>query len=111
MGYLTSTRFTAFIDKLTAEYLALRGTAGSGYGLGDATLSIGSDWGASRKARDLEAIVLGWEDYDLSTGMLAVTHRQQTVTAMTQLLGSLDSQVVLAIQNLCQAAGLGVPLT
>lgn len=50
---LSPTQFLTIVDNRTHGYLKELGTVGSGYGIGDSSLALASDWGASLTARNL----------------------------------------------------------
>lgn len=50
----------AATDKIAAAYIAELGTYASGLGEGDGTLILASDWGVSRKLRELQLLVAAY---------------------------------------------------
>jgi len=54
---ITVTNFLKVTDKLARMFIALKGSSLSGYG--DPSVALGSDWGYSKAAREMEVIFLG----------------------------------------------------
>lgn len=106
MGTLNTTKFIEFTDKLTASYLGMKGTSGSGYGMGDSSLALGSDWGCSRKNRELETIVLAWQDYDLGIALLQPTHRINDQAPHVPLARALYFDLLNTLNLVCRNTGL-----
>lgn len=103
---LSSTAFVAFIDKLTAGYLAAVGTSGSGFGLGDRTLSDGAAFGADKKARDLVAAVIATGDADTIEALLKPSRATGKAASAQAWASNGANQFLSALEALCGAAGL-----
>ena len=95
---------------MAAAYIATRGTVGSGYGVGDESLAIGSDWGLSRKIRDLQALLFTALPSGLAASDLALTLLPNTNTAVqksgTALCKLLFRDLFNGLKQVCYQAGI-----
>lgn len=117
MGAITGPNLVQFTDYLTSAMLRIKGTVGGDYGTGDPTLAIGSDWGESKRLRNMMTVLIGdgstvygIADSDVVSGL--VTSFQRAATAADWRTRARDDlgQPVLALNQLARAAGsvLGV---
>ena len=111
MASISRANYMYFIDKAAAAYLAAKGTSGSGYGLGDPSLARASDWGASRKVRDIEYKMLQDTsnaqigDTDIVTVMLANLVNARDNLSYKKIATNQLYKVLVALNELGRTAG------
>lgn len=111
MGAITSSQLIEFTDKIVAGFLLQKGASDanstsvgiSGCGSGDASVSVGSDWGASKSVRQLlDNVVIPWADADVLIALLPSVKDLQT-RASWQYAGRFLYQPVLQALNMVAA--------
>lgn len=104
MGVITAAQFVSYTDKLARYYLAYKGTVGTGYGLGDSSQVLGSDWGASLAARQLENLVIATGDGDQITALQGAFRLLEG--GFARFLPSLLSRPMIILGQDCRKAAV-----
>lgn len=99
MAAITNDQVTAYTDKAVALYLAGIGNTPDGMG------TFGGTFGASKKAQDIEGLVLATEDYDIVGTLAAATRALRNACDGRVVLSGLMSGWLLAMNQACAAAG------
>lgn len=106
MAGISAAAFVAHTDKLAAVYLAILGTAASGFGCGDGNATLAADWGYSKKSREYEQLVLTSGDRDLINALLSNASQAVDNAPAASLAYSLLYPRLYGIDRLCAASGL-----
>lgn len=102
MAAIAPADVVAITDKLTAWWLTILGTDAAGYGLGVA----GGSTRGTRKAADLEAMVLALADYQQVNALLQPAHDLVVLTDATEAARDKCKGFLGALDTLCGAAGI-----
>ena len=98
----------AATDKIAAAYIAELGSIGTGFGEGDGRLAIGSDWGVSRKLRDLQALVAGY-DYTLNNQTLgAPVQNALNVSGIFNISQAKFLFILMGYNQACNKSGIAL---
>ncbi len=89
-------------DKLTAWWLTILGTDAAGYGLG---VSGGTTRG-TKKASDLESLVLALNDFEQVNALLQPAHELGVLTDAYEAARDKCKAFLTALDNLCGSAGI-----
>lgn len=103
---LTPALFCQILDTITAGYLDATGDQASGYGLGDPTQPLASDWGLSGGLRGLILLVTGSRDPVFTSKFNGLAAVAAGKSGYKNVLKGLVSPVVVALAQACYSVGI-----